>query len=642
MFPVKSLHRTLGFSILIAAGVVALSAPTFAQRPGGGATQTQQRGSNTPGDLGVSSTGSLTVYVREPSGAPIAQMAIVTVTMMTQQYYRQLTTQGGSASFGDVLAGKYNVQAIAPGYEKVEQEVELTGMNTLASIDIVLQPLRDSAAGAIIPGPPVLAPKVQKQLGEALQALRAGKPDAARSHLEKALQLAPSHPEVNYLYGVYWAQSGNWASAKASWAKAVEIYPQHAGANLSLGEALFRDGKYADALKNLSRAIQSDPSSWRAHLLLANSSLRLNAYSDAETHSRRALELGHSQAASAHFVLAEVYHQRGDTGSAISELRSYLLARPNDPSALRAIDRLTAPTPIPAAEIVPALPVAPASEMIPSATKWLPPNVDDFVPPVEPGVACPLPDVLEQVSLRVSQFLRDVDRFTATESLRHETINNWGVVSSTENRRFDYLVSYREMRPHYFAVEEYRNGSLDLSIFPEGIATVGLPSLLLVFEKAQRENYDIACEGLTRFRGGLAWQLHFVQRTDKPRQLRSYRLGPRSYPIAVKGRAWVASDSFQILRMETDLLSAPPEIRLIAEHIDLEYGPVYFNGQKDPLWVPQNADIHLDWQGHKIHRKHSFDNFLLFGVHEKMKISPPKEVPAETEASPADKNKPST
>jgi len=43
-------------------------------------------------------------------------------------------------------------------------------------------------------------------LAKALEALRANKPGDARSHLEAAFRMAPNHPAVNYLYGVYFLQ----------------------------------------------------------------------------------------------------------------------------------------------------------------------------------------------------------------------------------------------------------------------------------------------------------------------------------------------------------------------------------------------------------------------------------------------------
>src|SRR5262249_16812804 len=73
-------------------------------------------------------------------------------------------------------------------------------------VTIEMRPsLNGGAAGTGSPKM-VLAPKAQKELGKALEALRANKPEAARGHLDAAYRLAPNHPAVNYLFGVYFLQ----------------------------------------------------------------------------------------------------------------------------------------------------------------------------------------------------------------------------------------------------------------------------------------------------------------------------------------------------------------------------------------------------------------------------------------------------
>jgi hypothetical protein len=109
--------------------------------------------------------------------------------------------------------------------------------------------------------------------------------------------------------------------------------------------------------------------------------------------------------------------------------------------------------------------------------------------------------------------------------------------------------------------------------------------------------------------------------------MREYRLGENgpSYPVALRGRAWIAADSYQIVRLETDLVAPVPEIRLFADHTLVEYGPVRFRDRNVELWLPLNAEVYSDWRGRRMHRRHSFSNYLLFSVDEKQHIAPPKE-----------------
>src|SRR5262252_5393629 len=136
------------------------------------------------------------------------------------------------------------------------------------------------------------------------------------------------------------------------------------------------------------------------------------------------------------------------------------------------------------------------------------------------------PDVVAQkAEERILEFVRNADRFTATESLTHQSINKRGQASVPVGRKFDYVVSIHEVRQGHLGVTEYRNGGLALNEFPGGIVTNGLPALVLIFHPYYAPSYEMTCEGLARSNGQLAWQVHFRQRPDKPNVLRTYQSG---------------------------------------------------------------------------------------------------------------------
>jgi hypothetical protein len=280
---------------------------------------------------------------------------------------------------------------------------------------------------------------------------------------------------------------------------------------------------------------------------------------------------------------------------------------------------------------------------LPSASIWLPPNVDEKVPPVEPGAVCALDEVVRNAGKQIQQFVRNVDRFTATESLVHESIDKWGLASPPEKRKFDYVVSIAEVRRGLLNVQEYRNSGSSPAEFPDGVITNGLPSLILIFHPYNVGSFELTCEGLARWNGGLAWQVHFRQRPDKPNTIRSYKLGLNgtSYPVALKGRAWIEADSYQVVRLETDLVSPVPAIKLATDHAAIEYGPVHFRDRNVDMWLPQSAEVYYDWRGRRIHRRHSFSQYLLFSVEDKQRISTPKAEDPDPPNSSAEPTKPS-
>src|ERR1700694_1907599 len=498
----------------------------------------------------------------------------------------------------------------------------LLSSHVFAQRSVSLQPLE---------GPPVLAPKLKKELGKALEALRADKPAEARSHLDAVYRFAHGDADANFLFGIYSAEMNDWAHAKSYWERVLVLAPNHLSALLSLGGALMRENNPAEAVQHLNRAVEAEPTSWRAHAVLADACLRQGLLEKSIEHAERGLELGHAHAGIVQPVLARALHLHGDQQRSIQVLQAYLQDHPTDGAATKQLENLQAslgpagePSPGMASASPSSEPAVANSALLPS--NWLPPDVDERVPPVEPGGACNLEEVIEKSGKRIEEFVANVDQFTATEAVTHESINKWGFASHPIRFDFDYLVSIKQNRLGLLTVDEYRDSHYLPAKFPDGIATTGLPSLVLIFHPNYVQNFKISCEGLARSKGGPAWQMYFRQRPDKPNTIPTDQMGAQGQadPVALKGRAWIAADRFQIVRLETDLIDPLPQIRLVADPAAIEYGTVHFQARNLDMWLPQNAEVHYDWRGRRSHRRHSFRNYLLFSVDDKQRISAPK------------------
>ena len=324
----KSLATTL-----VSAVCLWLPASGWAQGPPRDSTN-EKSTSSTTAHSGMISTTHLIVYVREGAGGPISSLALVTLTRTTSQYIKQVTAQGGQASFDNLSTGRYTIQVIAPGYENSVEEIQLIGGGGGEVVYVTLKP--ESPGGepvAVAPGPPVLAPKAQKELEKALEALRAGKLAEARTHLDAVSRVAPSHPDVNYLLGVYSSKVNDWQKAKSYWEKAIAIYPQHVFAQVSLAEELLRENKPAEAIPHLKKAIEIQPTSWRAHAFLADADLRLGSSEEAVRDAERAIEIGHERADAVRPILAEALVAQRKVSRAIQILESYLQEFPADAAA---------------------------------------------------------------------------------------------------------------------------------------------------------------------------------------------------------------------------------------------------------------------------------------------------------------------
>ena len=623
--------RVLRFVVLSLAGCTALLPNrVLAQGEGSGLPV------STPLSGGLTRSITITdldLYIKGPDGKPIEGTALVTLTKLDGQFYKQGTAKDGYVRFNELAQSEYNVQVLAPGFARVTKQIEAYPEGTtLMKVTIRVEPAAEGIDATTDMEVQALAPKAQKALGKAIEALRANKPGNARSSLETAVRIAPKSAEVQYAYGVYEMGVGDKAQAKTYWTKSLELHPQHFRALISLSQELLGENKPSEAVPFLQRAIRTEPSSWRAHALMAEAHLRQGSLEESIKQAERALELGHGKATVVQPVLAAALLRHGERERAAAILKGYLQEHPGDEEAQKQLAFLQTPPSQIASETtidVDADTMSPTvgegvGDVLPS--NWLPPDVDERVPPVEPGATCALDDVLQKAGKQVQEFVKNVDRFTASEFLKHEAVDKWGIAGSTETRKFDYVVAVEEPKPGFLNVEEYRGGPGAVSEFPGGVATMGLPALPLIFHPYNAVNFEMTCEGLTRWNGTLAWQVHFRQRRDKPNTIRSYRLGMDgpSYPVALKGRAWILADSFQIARLETDLIAPVPQIRLVADHTAIEYGPVRFRIREVEMWLPQSAEVFYDWRGKRIHRRHSFSNYMLFGVDQKQRISQPK------------------
>jgi hypothetical protein len=281
--------------------------------------------------------------------------------------------------------------------------------------------------------------------------------------------------------------------------------------------------------------------------------------------------------------------------------------------------------PVIAHEIPPTQPSASADVARPSALVWLPTPVDDVIPPVASGVSCSLPTVLQGAGQRMKQLADNLEKFSATEHLEHYPVDALGARRLPDERDFDYVVVISQTPGKMIELYEYRDGTFNQAQFPAKIATNGLPALALIFHPLFSTDFNFVCEGLGQRDGRPAWQVHFIQRDDRPNRMRQYIVGGSSYSVPLKGRAWIDAATFQVLRLESELVRPLKEIGLTQDRISIEYAPVRFRTHSQQLWLPQTADVYSERLGRRYYRRHTFTNFKLFAVDANQHIQAPRE-----------------
>ncbi|MGA8144560.1 MAG: carboxypeptidase-like regulatory domain-containing protein [Candidatus Acidiferrales bacterium] len=260
-----------------------------------------------------------------------------------------------------------------------------------------------------------------------------------------------------------------------------------------------------------------------------------------------------------------------------------------------------------------------------AAVSWIPPGVDQSAPPVAAGVSCALPAVLEGTGERMKQLVANLQKFSATEHLEHYPIDPTGKRLIPQKRTFDYVAVITPVAGGMFSVDEYRNGTVDRSHFPANIATEGLPAMALIFHPLLASDFNFACEGLGHWEGHPVWQVHFLQRSDRPSLIGGYRTQDHYYPFQFKGRAWIDAGTYQVRRLEFELAKPIPAVGLRDQFEIINYGSVSFHTRKQHLWLPQSAEVYVDRHGRRFYRIHTFTDFKLFTVDTDQNIHAPKE-----------------
>jgi predicted negative regulator of RcsB-dependent stress response len=490
--------------------------------------------------------------------------------------------------------------------------------------------------------------KARGEYEKACIASQKKKLEEAEQHLRRAIDKYKDYSAAWVMLGVVLDEQQKVQEARDACSHVTTIDAKYFPAYLCLAEFSARNQEWERLLDlaNVALGLDSENDGY-AHYYRAMASFYLNNLVDAQKNALQAAEidLNHNYLP-LYFLLAQIYAAQGDKVAAAAQLR-VALKNHNDPAqeevAKRYLAKLETATTttiaqkagIPsesAASIAltdtPDEAIAYMSELRTPNDSWIPEDIDHAVPPVASGSACSLPVVLAGAGQRIVELVHNVDRFTATEILMHQPVDHLGHMGPIMTTQFSYLVSYTEDPTGSLHVDEFRNGSLSLEPFPNHIATVGTPSLVLIFHPRYVNNFRMECEGLGQWHGQPAWQVRFEQRADRPNLTYSFTVNRTTYDVNLRGRAWILASSYQVARLETDLVESIPKIHLRLDHQSVEYLPVKSSTKNPQLWLPSSTELYMDFQGRRFYRKHSFTDFKIFSVDTQYQITDPKETAA--------------
>jgi tetratricopeptide (TPR) repeat protein len=576
---------------------------------------------------------TLMVSVKGVHG-PLEHQAVVKLSnKQTSVISWQATRDKSEAAFSNLAIGSYAVEVDAAGFFPAHRDFNIQTALTTYAIELALTPDPSSIDFIEIPSDSDIPAALRKHVNRALDALRSGDLTDAQKQLKGIAKSAPSSADVSFFLGYLALEQHQIAQAQAHLTRATELNPRQIRALILLGKVLVKNGDYAKAAAVLQRAVALNNDYSLPHELLSEAYLRDKEFAKARDQAELAVK-SEGDESNAQIILGEALANLGQQADAIAALNAFLQASPASPlatqvrnlltevqgphltdrtKATKSVDKFTT-------NIADAL----VTDTEPAGGKWQPPGIDDLKPPVVPNISCPQQQVIELAGAHVREFVNDISQFAAVEEILHEQLDAGGRPITKLRRNFNYVASISQTRPGEIMVDEDRIGRTDLGDFPDQIATRGLPTLALIFHPDLRDDYEMTCEGLGDWKGQATWLVHFRQRDDRPKRVKGYKLGEEVHPVGLKGRAWISADTYQIVRIESELVNPIPEIRLLSDHQIVEYGAVTFAKKNTTLWLPKSAELYFELRKRRYYRRHSFSDFLLFAVDSNDKaLNPP-------------------
>jgi len=255
---------------------------------------------------------------------------------------------------------------------------------------------------------------------------------------------------------------------------------------------------------------------------------------------------------------------------------------------------------------------------------WNPPQVDASLGSRVSSPPCVLSDVLKQAGARANELYTNLQSFSAQERIEYQASDHMGYLQDARIGTFDYVVLFQQTLGGT-TVQESRNPKRGSSLLATFTQEIGLPEMALMFLPEIQQEYEMRCEGITERKGRRTEVVHSLHRKDKQSHTLSFRNSQGAvYPAKLKGRAWIAEDSGEVMHMELSLMEEIPGAKVRHWYLSIDYEPVQFHTQNVRMLLPQTVNAYCDFEDHRTIAYHTFTDFMLFSVQTDQKTEQPK------------------
>jgi Tfp pilus assembly protein PilF len=220
-----------------------------------------------------------------------------------------VTDRTGKFAFGGLHAEQYRVTFHSPGYNDIEEIVDLMTAPT-GLINALLVRDRSSlstdigsgsgTSGVVIDANVPVPAQEEYHKGKAvIDAGDSSKINEAIQHLEKAIAIFPKYFAAQMALGLAEMDVKSWSKAEKPLQSAIEIRPDASTPYFALGEVYRREKKYSEAEKVLLEGVKLSPDSAEGHTTLGEVYTDMAPSSPSPEAFRNRLESSWKEAATA-------------------------------------------------------------------------------------------------------------------------------------------------------------------------------------------------------------------------------------------------------------------------------------------------------------------------------------------------------
>jgi tetratricopeptide (TPR) repeat protein len=453
--------------------------------------------------------------------------------------------------------------------------------------------------------------------------------DRALPFFTKAIRRDASCVGCRTMLGLAELDSGDWDGAYRNFAQAVQEGRQNPKAGrpepaLALGvmESWRHQPERATGL--LSEALQYAPQDALALQEVGRSESLMQNWATAAAYLSKAIDAG--ARAEARLLRVEALLGAGDFPEANKEMTRYLNGRDVKSMPLRVREVWVQIENRKKVEAVYAKVRTEVDQPIDYLRRTTP-ELKGLEPATDQGQ---LDSILSTVGKNVWVFFRNFPNTSSLEEIHQEKLRRSGKAAETQDQKFHYLCA-TPAEPWGPGFSEYRAGLLGEQGQPHGLVdgymlTAGFASASLILHPVYQSQATFRHLGSQKVNGRDTFVIAFAQRPERARLNGVFQSGDIALITFTQGLAWIDSDSYQIVRLRTDLLTPLHEVRLERQTTDIDFSEVHFNRISQGFWLPRNVTVTLDWNGKHLRNEHQYSDFKLFSVEAAQKIGNPSEV----------------